>query len=121
MTRAEMLRHAEEWIAAWNRRDIEAVLADFTDDAVFVSPRAAAMTGSPVVRGKTALRAYWTVVAAPPHFVLDHVVCDPEGGAMVVVYDRLAAGGSRTRGVEIMRFDDTGRQTAGEALFGAVF
>jgi steroid delta-isomerase len=115
-----MLRHAEEWIAAWNCRDVETVLADFSENAIFISPRAAAMTGSPVVRGKGALHAYWTMPAPPPRFVLDHVVCDPEGRAMAVVYDRLAADGTRTRGVEIMRFDHTGRQIAGEALLGAV-
>lgn len=113
-----MQRHAEDWIAAWNRRDVEAVLAHFAEDAVFVSPRAAAMTGSAVVRGKTALRDYWQLPAVRLEFVLDHVICDPEAREMAVIYDRVY-GGTRTRGCETMRFDESGRQIAGEALFGA--
>ena len=29
---------AARWAAAWNRRDVEAVLAHFHDDVVFTSP-----------------------------------------------------------------------------------
>lgn len=52
---------ADEWAAAWNRRDVEAVLAHFHDDVVFTSPVAAEIvTGSAgVVHGKAALREYW--------------------------------------------------------------
>lgn len=49
------------WEAAWNRRDVEAVLAHFAEDAVFTSP-VAQQVGSArdgVVRGKDALRQYW--------------------------------------------------------------
>jgi len=55
---------AAQWAEAWNRRDIEAVLAHFHDDIVFVSPTALAVTGSSVVRGKESLRAYWTAALA---------------------------------------------------------
>jgi hypothetical protein len=50
-----------EWVEAWNRRDVEAVLRHFHDDAVFSSPLAMKIVpGSDgVVRGKEALRAYW--------------------------------------------------------------
>jgi len=52
---------ADEWAAAWNRRDVDAVLAHFHDDVVFTSPVAAEIvTGSTgVVHGKVALREYW--------------------------------------------------------------
>jgi hypothetical protein len=47
---------AKDWSAAWNRRDVEAVLTHFHDDVVFTSPVAAElMPGSAgVVRGKAA-------------------------------------------------------------------
>jgi ketosteroid isomerase-like protein len=32
---------AEDWLAAWNRHDVDAVLAHFHDDVVFTSPVAA--------------------------------------------------------------------------------
>jgi len=51
-----------EWEAAWNRRDVEAVLKHFHPDAVFASPIAKQIGFSDggVVKGKSALRRYWT-------------------------------------------------------------
>ncbi|WP_380284403.1 nuclear transport factor 2 family protein [Kitasatospora purpeofusca] len=71
-------RFAEEWVAVWNARDLEGVLAHYTDDVVFVSPRVVRFLGEPSgeVRGKDALRAYWTkALALLPdlHFTLDSV------------------------------------------------
>jgi ketosteroid isomerase-like protein len=48
-------------VQAWNRHDVEAVLAHFHDDVTFSSPvaeRVQPQTGG-AVRGKDALRAYW--------------------------------------------------------------
>ena len=50
---------AREWIAAWNARDLDAILAHYADDVVFASPRAQEITGASRVVGKTALAAYW--------------------------------------------------------------
>jgi ketosteroid isomerase-like protein len=54
---------ARQWISAWNARDIEAVLAHYADDVVFTSPTALrfAPDTAGTVRGKEALRRYWTV------------------------------------------------------------
>jgi hypothetical protein len=53
---------SREWVEAWNSHDVEAVLRHFHDDVVFTSPKAAKVVpaSSGVVRGKEALRAYWT-------------------------------------------------------------
>jgi hypothetical protein len=53
--------YAEEWAAAWNRRDVDAVLAHFHDDVVFTSPIAAEIVpgSTGVVHGKAALREFW--------------------------------------------------------------
>ncbi|RHA42627.1 nuclear transport factor 2 family protein [Cellulomonas rhizosphaerae] len=54
---------AAAWVDAWNAHDVEAVLAHFADDVVFTSPVAARVlpeTGG-VLRGKDALRTYWTL------------------------------------------------------------
>ena len=53
---------ADAWVRAWNAHDVEAVLAHFHDDVVFTSPVAARVVpeSGGVVRGKPALRAYWT-------------------------------------------------------------
>ena len=63
-THSDAEKFAAEWAAAWNRRDAEAVLTHFRDDIIFTSPTALAVIGSPVVRGKDALRAYWSTALA---------------------------------------------------------
>jgi steroid delta-isomerase len=121
MTETEMRAFAQHWIEAWNRGDLAAVLAPFTDDAVFVSPRAAEIAGDATVRGRAALEAYWgeALARGRPRFTLDHVVCDVGARTMVVVYDS-ERNGERRRACEVMRFDEVGRQFAGEALYGAL-
>ncbi|MFD0400308.1 nuclear transport factor 2 family protein [Kitasatospora sp. NPDC059811] len=54
-------RFAEVWAADWNSRDLERILAHYTEDVVFASPRIRVLTGERLdeVRGKEALRAYW--------------------------------------------------------------
>lgn len=75
---ADPARYAAEWADAWNRRDIEAVLGHFDDDAVFTSPLAERLmpeSGGRLV-GKDAIRAYWQAgIAAIPdlHFTVDQV------------------------------------------------
>ncbi len=53
---------AAEWCDAWNAHDLDRVLSHFHDDVVFTSPVAAAIFPETrgQVRGKEALRAYWT-------------------------------------------------------------
>jgi hypothetical protein len=120
MTEADMRRHAEEWIAAWNRRDVEQVLEAFHDDARFVSLKAHRITGRALVEGKAALRSYWNkaVPSLTATFRLDHVLCDPGKREMVLIYDRVD-GAKYTRACEFMRFDEGGRQIEGEAMLGA--
>lgn len=53
---------ARDWLAAWNAHDVEAVLRHFHDDVVFTSPVAARVLpeSGGLLRGKDALRRYWT-------------------------------------------------------------
>jgi hypothetical protein len=52
---------AQEWIAAWNAHDIERILAHYAPDVVLTSPVAQRLLqGDGRVRGKEALRAYFT-------------------------------------------------------------
>jgi hypothetical protein len=49
------------WVDDWNSHDIDAILSHFTDDVVFTSPVAVQLLGGDgEVRGKEALRHYWT-------------------------------------------------------------
>lgn len=116
-----MLQRAQAWIGAWNRKDLDAVMEHFTDDATFTSPRALELTGSAVIRGRDGLRAYWRIAMQRVdkfEFRLDRALWDDEARELVVVYTSVRDGAAR-RACEIMRFDADGRQYAGEALYGA--
>jgi hypothetical protein len=53
---------SEQWVRAWNAHDVELVLEHFHNDVLFTSPVAAKLLPDTagVVRGKPALRHYWT-------------------------------------------------------------
>lgn len=53
---------ADAWLRGWNDHDIDRLLDHFTDDVVFTSPVAAQLVDGSrgVVRGKAALRHYWS-------------------------------------------------------------
>ena len=54
-------RFAAAWVEAWNRHDLERILAHYDEDVVMTSPFIAELTGDPTatIRGKATLRAYW--------------------------------------------------------------
>ena len=121
MTYDGMMSFAERWIANWNRRDIEAVLAHFADDARFTSPVANEFVGRSVLRNKEELRAYWKTAmtrVAALEFKLDHASWDEHRRTLTVVY-AARLNGEWQRACEIMQFDAAGRQISGEAFYGA--
>lgn len=96
---------SERWVHNWNAHDVEAVLVDFHDDVVFTSPVAAKLFPETrgVVRGKTALRQYWTeAVARIPNlrFFVDGVY---EGIDTIVIAYRNQNGDSVN---EVLTFRD---------------
>lgn len=114
---------ARDWIAAWNRSDAEAVLAHYADEVVFVSALAAKVTGNPEVRGKAALRAYWTKAlasrSAPLQFQLDSCIWDEQNRILLIVYVSAESAG-KVRKCELMCFGADGLIHRGEAFVGAV-
>jgi hypothetical protein len=122
MTYESMMRFAEAWIANWNRRDVDAVLSHFADDAQFVSPVARNFVGRPVLQNKKELADYWRAALgriSTLEFKLDHASWDERRRELNVVYEA-NLNGERKRACEIMQFDASGRQIRGEALYGAV-
>lgn len=118
---ADAQAYAQRWIAAWNARDLEAVLALFAEDAVFVSPKAESFTGKARVEGKAALRAYWSVALekiTALEFAFEAADWDAASSTLLVVY---VAGlnGRRARSCERWVLDAAGRITSGEAYYGA--
>jgi hypothetical protein len=108
-TRADVEKFAEEWAQAWNRRDVEAVLAHFRDDIIFASPTALAVTGSPVVHGKHALRAYWKKALAQSNairFSVLRVVWDAASRELAIIYHADIDGRSGTVSENLIPGDD---------------
>jgi ketosteroid isomerase-like protein len=57
---------AADWIDAWNRHDLDAILAHYADDFEMRSPYIVQIAGEPsgVLRGKAAVGAYWAAALA---------------------------------------------------------
>ena len=96
---------AESWVKAWNAHDLETVLAFFAEDVLFTSPLARRLDpdSDGVVRGKAALRAYWTagLAKAPSlHFDLTWVA---EGIDLIAIGFRNEQGIERC---EVLKFAD---------------
>ena len=119
-TRTDAEKFAEEWAQAWNGRDVEAVLAHFRDDIIFASPTALAVTGSPVVHGKDALRAYWTKALARSgsiEFSVIRVLWDAASRELAIIYLADIDGRSGTVSENLI-FDDDGLVATAEVFHG---
>lgn len=77
MTPETALAKARAWVAAWNARDLDAVLAHYSDDIELISPFVVQRLGRAdgTLRGKAELRGYFATGMANPalHFTLDDV------------------------------------------------
>jgi len=120
MTRNGAGQFAQRWAAAWNRRDVDAVLAHFHEDVRFTSPTALAVVGSSQVQGKRALRDYWnkamTRITAL-QFAIDRVVWDAESRELAIIYTATIDGNSR-RVSENLKFDAAGLVVSAEVFHG---
>ena len=120
MNRTEAEQFGRAWIEAWNRRDVEAVLALYEDDLVFTSPRASVVVGRATVNGKSALREYWRKALeriGKLEFHSDRVLWDPEGRELVILYTSAIDGQSK-RVAETFRFGSGGLVEATEVFHG---
>ena len=61
MIRDEIRRLAEDWVAAWNARDLEAIISHYDEGVELISPVAQQLLGIPdgKVSGKDSLREYF--------------------------------------------------------------
>jgi ketosteroid isomerase-like protein len=81
---------AEDWCAAWNRRDLEAVLAHYADDVELNSPKVVERLGtaSGWLKGKDRLRAYFAEGMQATGLCFELVDVLVGAGAMSIVYRR---------------------------------
>lgn len=121
MTGEEATAFAADWAAAWNARDVERVLSLFSEDITFVSPTALAVVGTATVRGKTALRAYWTRAMGSIdslRFTVERVVWDAQARELAIIYVS-DINGTLKRVSENLKFGDEGLVVSAEVFHGA--
>ena len=107
---------ARQWAANWNARDVEGVLSHFAEDVVFTSPLALRLDpeSGGVVRGKEALRAYWTAGLEMNANLKFEVISVFVGVDSLLIGFRNEAGEDR---VEVLRFRD-GLVCEGHGTYG---
>ncbi len=99
-------KFAADWIIAWNKGDLPAVLSHYTDDFEMSSPYIRTVFGEPSGRlvGKERVRAYWQLMLSKfgtPQMDLVNVFVG--SGSIAVEYRNRG----RT-GVEIFFFEESG-------------
>lgn len=108
---------ADEWIAAWNSGEIERILSHYVDDFEMRSPLIAERGFSPTgsLRGKAAIRPYWTagLAATPP---IRFELVGAYGGVDTVVILYRSVG--RKMVTEVLELDGERRIVRGSACYG---
>lgn len=110
-----MATFTESWAAAWNSHDVDAVLSHFADEAIFASPIAEQLLPETagVLRGKAAIRAYWSLAATKlPDFHID--VLDVYTGVDTIVINYRNHIGARV--CEVLTFRD-GKVVSGAGTY----
>lgn len=108
MTRDEAWNFANDWVAAWNARDLDSIMTHYGDAVELTSPAAARLLGTSdgKIAGKVNLRAYFQrgLDAYPElHFHLEDVLW---GVNSIVLYYTNQKG---TRTAEYMELSPTGK------------
>ena len=77
MSAIDIVRFNADWLAAWTRKDVPALLGFYADDAVYKDPQTAGG-----ITGRAALEAYLTQLfaATPPIAYAPETVWAIEGG-----------------------------------------
>ena len=98
---------AQDWIESWNSHDLDAILSHYAEDLELSSPLIPTIAGEPsgVLKGKTAIKAYWKkgLDQIPDlHFVFQEVLVGIES---LTIYYR----GHRGMVAEVLIFNAQGK------------
>jgi ketosteroid isomerase-like protein len=105
------------WTDAWNRHDLDAVMAHLREEIAFSSPHIPAIAGEPsgVLHGKPAVRAYWAeALRRMPdlHFDLQGVTVGLDAVAIRYTNER------GRESVELLLVDGDGLVVRGAGTYG---
>lgn len=110
ITQAFAQRFAADWIAAWNRHDIDAVLAHCAEDIELTTPQLPTQIRR--LRGKAAVGAFWARALTAPSLTLMPrlrlTAATPLAGSDSLV---LRLHGSGRPNMQLFRFRPDGRVT----------
>jgi hypothetical protein len=98
---------AAEWIDAWNRHDIDRILAHYTDDFEMSSLVIVKIAGEPSgrLKGKEAVGSYWRkALALLPYLHFDLLATLVGVNSITLYYN-----GVRGPSAEVFHFDESGR------------
>jgi SnoaL-like domain len=117
--RAFALAFAHDGIAAWNSADLERNLSHYVDDFAMRSPLIAERGFSPtgVLRGGTAIRAYWAAGLAAANPPLRFELLDAYAGVNRIAIHYRSVG--RRYVIEVIELDERRRAIRGGACHGA--
>lgn len=106
---------ADDWIAAWNARDLDRILAHYTDDFEFTSPVIVKVANEPAgtLRGKPAVRAYWEKALASISYLHFNMLDLLIGINTVTIYYR----GHRGNVAETFHFNATRKVHRADACY----
>jgi ketosteroid isomerase-like protein len=90
LDRAQARAIAEDWCAAWNRRDLDAVMAHYAEEVELSSPKVVERLGRADgwLKGKQALRAYFATGMQAPRLNFELIEVLVGTGALSIVYRR---------------------------------
>jgi hypothetical protein len=99
--------HADRWLEAWNGRDLERIIACYSEDVDFVAPTVVRRWGRPdgALRGREELRRHFAKgleLAPEIHFSEEALLLAPGGYALLYVRDN----GSRV--LDVVELDSEG-------------
>jgi len=111
-------QHAASWIDAWNRHDLDAILAHYTPDVDFVTPTVTRRWGRPDgrLRGVAELRQHFArglALAPDLHFTLEDVLIGTDG--YTVLYCRE----NGNRAADVVICDSSGQAAIVRAYYVA--
>lgn len=105
----ELVRLARRWLAAFNARDLDALLLLYAEDAVHISPklRAAQPHTGGQIQGRAALRAWWAdSFARLPGLRYEEVALTAQGQMVWMEYRRLLPGQPELLVAEVLEVRD---------------
>jgi ketosteroid isomerase-like protein len=107
---------AKDWLEAWNRHDLEAIIAHYADDVRFEAPTVVVRWGKTdgVLRGKAELREHFRrglELVPGLRFDLEEIFLSPAGYA--ILYRR--ENGNRV--VDVVELNEAGQIQRARALY----